>query len=239
MNAFAKKMLDLALPPRCVVSGDPVDEQGMLAPSVWAGLRFIGSPQCKQCGLPFEYEVDESTLCGTCIETAPAYTTARAALAYDDGSRDIILRFKHADQMHAVRAFLPWLKSAGAGFLNEADLIVPVPLHRWRLLKRRYNQAAVMGMTLGRDIGKPCIPDALLRTRSTPSQGHLKRDEREKNVKKAFAINERHKEAVKGKTIVLIDDVYTTGATVQECAKTLLRAGAKTVHVLTLARVVR
>ncbi|MEM6781212.1 MAG: ComF family protein [Pseudomonadota bacterium] len=235
----AHKILDMVLPPRCVVSGKQVDRQGMIAPDVWSGLRFIGSPQCAKCGLPFDYEVEENTICAGCIENEPSFKSARSALVYDDGSRDLVLRFKHADQMHSVLAFLPWLRSAGANILKDADFLVPVPLHRWRLLKRRYNQAAVIAQALGRDIKMPSIPDALLRVRSTPSQGHLRAKERAQNVKKAFAVNERRTERMKGKTIVLIDDVYTTGATVNECTRALLDGGAEAVHVLTLARVVK
>ncbi len=235
----AHKILDLVLPPRCVVSGKEVDRQGMLAPDIWAGLRFIAAPQCARCGLPFDYEVEDTTVCGGCIEDEPDFTSARSALVYDDGSRDLILRFKHADQTHSVLAFLPWLKNAAGGMLENADVLVPVPLHRWRLLKRRYNQAAVMAWAFGRYTDKAVIPDALLRVRSTPSQGHLKAKERADNVKKAFTVNERHKSKLAGKSVILIDDVYTTGATVNECTKALLKAGVKDVHVLTLARVVK
>lgn len=235
----AQKILDLVLPPRCVVSGQEVDRQGMLAPAIWAGLRFIAAPQCARCGLPFDYEVEEATICGGCIEDEPAFASARSALVYDNGSRDLILRFKHADQMHSVRSFLPWLKSAGEEMLKEADYLVPVPLHRWRLLKRRYNQAAVTAWALGRSVNISVIPDALLRVRSTPSQGHLKAKERADNVKKAFAVQERHKSRLAGKTVILIDDVYTTGSTIKECTKTLLQGGVQAVHVLTLARVVK
>lgn len=235
----AQKILDLVLPPRCVVSGVEVDRQGMLAPDIWKGLRFISAPQCECCGLPFDYEVDEGTICAGCIENQPVFTSARSALVYDDGSRDLILRFKHADQMHSVVSFLPWLKTAGDEMLGGVDMLVPVPLHRWRLLKRRYNQAAVMAWALGRFANVPAIPDALLRVRPTPSQGHLKAKERAENVKKAFIVNERHKAGIASKNIVLIDDVLTTGATVNECAKALLDGGAARVDVLTLARVVR
>lgn len=235
----AQKLLDMVLPPRCVVSGKEVDRQGMLAPEVWSSLRFIAAPQCATCGLPFEYEVEDTTICGGCIETEPAFTSARSALVYDDGSRDLVLRFKHADQVHSVLAFLPWLKQAGGQMLVNADYLVPVPLHRWRLLKRRYNQAAIIAWTLGREMKKQTIPDALLRVRATASQGHLRAKEREANVKKAFAVNPRHAGRLAGKSIVLVDDVYTTGSTVNECTKALLKAGVREVHVLTLARVVK
>lgn len=123
--------------------------------------------------------------------------------------------------------------------LHNADAIIPVPLHRWRLLKRRYNQAAIMAHYLGRDTEVSVLYEGLLRTRSTQVQGHLNYEQRRKNVKSAFTINPKCTFNIKGKTLILIDDVYTTGATVKECAKALKKAGAKSIHVLTLARVVR
>ncbi len=231
--------VDAVLPPRCIVSGEMVERQGMIAPLVWADLDFIAEPFCAVCGFPFEFEVEKSSQCASCLANRPPYESARAALKYGDTSRDIILGFKHADKTHAVKAFIPWLKRAGADMLKEADIIVPVPLHFWRLVSRRYNQAALMANALARETGRPVIPDLMRRTRATPSQGHLNAKQRFRNVRRAFALGPGHKETVKGKTILLVDDVYTTGATVRECAKILMKAGAKKVHVLTLARVVR
>ncbi|MGB0720576.1 MAG: ComF family protein, partial [Bdellovibrionales bacterium] len=236
LGAYA---LDTILPPRCVVSGDLVEGQGMLAPKIWAGLDFIASPFCVKCGEPFAFEVEGDLHCTACLDHPPPYETARAALAYNDSSRDLVLGFKHADQTHAVKAFVPWLKLAGADMLAEADALIPVPLHRWRLLKRRYNQAAIMATALSRETGLPVLYDALLRTRATPAQGHMDRDKRAKNVRKAFAVHPKYADAIKGKTLILIDDVYTTGSTVKECTKVLLKSGAARVHILTLARVTK
>lgn len=231
------EILDIILPPRCIVTGDIVERQGMISAQGFAGLYFIGFPHCSCCGVPFEFEVEGTAQCAECLKEPPGYETARSALKYNDRSRDVILGFKHADKTHAVTAFAPWLKRAGEGMLGQADFIVPVPLHRWRLLSRRYNQAALMAFALARETGVKCLPDALARVRATPSQGHMDRKDRADNVRKAFAFNMRYAGQVKGKTIVLVDDVYTTGSTVKECAKVLLGAGAAKVHVLTLARV--
>lgn len=233
--------LNAVLPPRCVMTGEIVERQGALSPKAWADIDFIRNPMCRKCGVPFSFEVEEGdqTHCAPCLDYSPPFETARAALKYNDHSRDLILGFKHADQMHAVVSFIPWLKMAGTDMLKEADALVPVPLHRWRLLKRRYNQAAVIAQYLGKECGVPVLHQGLVRTRSTPTQGHLSHAERAKNVKRAFAVHPRYKSEIEGKTIILIDDVYTTGSTVKECAKTLLNAGAAKVHVLTLARVAR
>jgi ComF family protein len=129
------------------------------------------------------------------------------------------------------------MNRAGGAFLESADALVPVPLHRWRLFHRRYNQSAMLAQQIGILARKPVLHDALRRIRATPVQGHLKRKERQENVKGAFAVSARNKNSVEGKTLVLIDDVLTTGATVNECSRVLLKAGAKQVHVLTLSRV--
>ncbi len=231
--------LNAALPARCVVSGQPVDRQGMLAPHVWAAMDFINRPYCDTCALPFDFEAGDETLCGDCLQDPPAYGKMRAALKYNEASRDLVLGFKHGDQTHAALAMLPMLRRAADDLLARADCIVPVPLHRWRLFVRRYNQAAIMAHYLGRDVQKRVMADALIRKRATASQGHLSTAEREKNVSGAFALNPRRKTMIAGKNILLIDDVYTTGATIRACTKTLIKGGAARVDVLTLARRMR
>ena len=176
--------------------------------------------------------------CGECIDNPKIYNSNRSALAYDDSSRDMILRFKHGDQMHAVKAFIPWLKQAGNLLLTNADIIIPVPLHYWRLVKRRYNQADIIGRELAKHYPNITYSsDTLLRVKNTQSQGHKRAKDRKKNVAKAFAVNPLYN--LEGKNIVIVDDVYTTGATLNECAKMLYRAGASEVNCLTLARVVK
>ena len=217
----------------------------MVAPAYRQQLSFIRAPYCARCAMPFSYRVgeaganDEALICGGCIDHPPHYARGRSALLYDDASRRLILRFKHGDQHQAVRAFTPWMMAAGRDVVDACDLIVPVPLHRWRLLKRRYNQSAMLAVAIGRTSAKDVCLDAILRTRSTPPQGHMARDDRAQNVKGAFTINPQRTEAVRGKNILLIDDVMTTGATLNACTDTLMDAGAKNVDVLTIARVAR
>lgn len=211
----------------------------MLSPASWKKLEFIADPYCTCCGTPFDFEVEKETICGQCLEHPPAFTAARAALKYNDTSRDLVLGFKHADKLYAVKTFTPMLRQAGAGFLAEADVIVPVPLHFWRLVRRRYNQAGLIAQDLGKEAGIPVIPDALQRIRATPPQGHMKAKDRRRNVKGAFACNPKHAKTLAGRHVVLIDDVLTTGSTANECTKVLFEMGAESVHVLAVARAVR
>ncbi len=243
ISAILDRLVECLLPARCPLTGDSVERQGMISPAAWATLRFVADPACAACGMPLtisgETAGDTSLKCADCLTDPPPFGRARSSLVYDDASRKLILGFKHADQTYAVKTFVPWLARAGASFWPDTPLLVPVPLHRWRLLRRRYNQAALLANGLARETGLSCVPDLLLRTRATPTQGHLKAKEREKNVRRAFSMNQGHAEKVKGRHVVLIDDVLTTGATVRECTEVLLKAGASSVNILTIARAVK
>jgi len=230
-------VLDWLLPPVCPATGQDVDVHGTVAPDYWASLRFIRQPFCGQCALPFPHDIggDGEVMCASCLDNPPSFRRGRAALMYDDASKALILRFKHGDQLQAIRTLAPWLTEAGRELIKDADIIMPVPLHRWRFLKRRYNQSALLAMKIGKMAGKPVLADGLARVRATPPQASQKRDARIANVKNAFAV----RGDVKGKTILLIDDVMTTGATLNACTDALLKNGAVAVDVLCIARVVR
>lgn len=229
--------LNLLLPPRCAGSGRVVDAPGMLSPAFWSTLSFIENPFCDTCGTPFGFGAVAGTLCAECIDDAPEFTRARSAVVYNEASRKLVIDFKYGDRLHAVQTFTPWLARAGAALLADADLIVPVPLHYRRLWQRRFNQSAILGEALAKRTGIDFLPDALLRQRHTEKQKGLSRKERHENVRGAFAVNENA--ALRDKTIVLVDDVYTSGATLNECARVLKKAGAAQVYVLTIARVTR
>lgn len=233
-------LLDLLLPPRCLACGARVEDQGGLCAECWRGLAFLGPPQCRTCGYPLPHALPEAPLCGACAAEPPAWDRARAAFRYDDGSRRLILGFKHADRTDIAPAFGRWLARAGGDLLGDAELIAPVPLHRWRLLRRGYNQAAMLAHALARETGLPVVPDLLQRVRATASQQGLSATARLENVTtRAFRVHPWHRRRPAGRRILLIDDVLTTGATAGACARVLQQAGAAGVDVLTLARVVR
>ena len=234
---LAKRALDTLLPPQCLVYSALVDEQGSLCSACWGKITFLGPPQCHVCGLPFEYDLGEGAVCGACARRAPIFRRARSALTYDPASRGLVIAFKYADRTDAAPAYGRWLARAGSGLIAESDLIAPVPLHWTRLFSRRYNQSALLAQALGRQSSLPVATDLLVRRRRTPSQGGLSPYQRHRNVQGAFTVKpKRHFEGLR---ILLIDDVYTTGATVAACSRALLKAGAGAVDVLTLARVQR
>jgi ComF family protein len=239
----AGAMIDALLPPLCLGCHAVVGTPGTLCAACWAKVGWLAPPLCACCGLPFEFDpgiaTGEEVRCAACLRDPPAFARARAVFRYDEASRDLILAFKHADRTHAAPAFGQWLARAGGELLQQADIVAPVPLHWLRLAWRRYNQAALIARRAADAAGKRCVPDLLVRQRRTPSHGELGRAERRRNVRRAFAVPARHACNVRGARILLVDDVFTTGATVDECAKTLLAGGAAAVDVLTLARVVR
>jgi ComF family protein len=229
----------LVMPQRCIGCGETIDGDGAFCAACWGNIRFLGSPLCDGCGFPFDFDVGSDALCGACIADRPAYGRARAVFAYNEHSRGPVLAFKHADRTDIAPAFARLMMTAGGELLTDATLIVPVPLHRLRLVSRRYNQAALLAHALGRRSNIAVAPDLLVRTRRTSSQGGLGPAARRRNVQGAFAIRSGMAEQVAGARILLVDDVLTTGATVEACTRVLMRAGASQVDVLTLARVVR
>lgn len=231
--------LNLILPPRCPITGEIVDTQGVMSSQAWRGLVFISDPRCDHCGIALDFETVDNAKCNQCIDKPPVFYSARAALVYNDTSRNLILGFKHGDKTHLIQSFMPWLRHAGRDLFVRADYLVPVPLHPMRMIARRYNQASLISGALSRAVNIAHLPDALYRVRSTPSQGHLTSDERINNVHNAFDVNPKSAIKIKGKNLVVVDDVYTTGATVNECAKVLYGYGAKNVSILTLARVIQ
>ena len=238
LGRFCLQAVDLLLPPRCLGTGEIVDSQGMITPACWSQLNFIDAPYCNCCGLPFSFGATADMLCAACLDDEPQFDTARACVIYNDISRQMILDFKYGDRLHAVDTFLPWLQRAGAGMLAQTDIIVPVPLHARRLWQRRFNQSALLAQSLARhNQHTTYLPDGLMRKRHTLPQKGLSRKERHENVKNAFAVAPRHTQQLSGKTVMIVDDVYTSGATLNECARILKKAGAAQVFVLTIARV--
>ncbi len=237
MRRTGRLALDALLPPRCLGCGGLVAEPGALCPTCWERIDFLTPPLCACCGTPFELDPGSGATCGGCMRQPPRFRRARAVFRYDDHGKQLILRFKHADRLDMAPTLARWMARAGAELLADADVIAPVPLHWSRLFARRYNQAALLANGLAALTGVPAAPRLLARQRRTVSQGSMGRAQRLKNVRRAFSV--RDPALVDGRSVLLVDDVLTTGATVGECTRALLAAGATAVDILTVARVVR
>lgn len=231
----ARGLLDLLLPMRDF-DGEPALNSGLSA-KAWARITFLEDPVCDGCGSPWEFDPGPGVRCAACEARPRAFDRARAACLYDETSRDLVLQLKHADRTDLAGLMARWLSRAGAPLLADAEVVAPVPLHRWRLLRRRYNQAAEMARPLARAHGLDFIPDALVRARDTGTQGGKSAAGRRRNVAGAFAVPERLRDRLAGKRVLLVDDVLTTGATAHACARALKAAGAVAVDVAVIAKV--
>jgi ComF family protein len=232
-----RALTDAIVPAVCVACRTPIATHDELCGACWRQVAFIRPPVCDRLGLPLPFSTGDVAISAAAAANPPVYARARAVAAFDGIIRDLIHGFKYADRHDARRLFGRWLAQAGAELLATADMLVPVPLARWRLLRRQFNQAAILAQELSRSTGIPFDPHILRRTRATASQVGLSHEERRRNVRGAFDVASRRANALSGRRIVLIDDVITTGATVEACARALLAAGAGQVDVLALALV--
>ena len=233
VTKFGRAALDLLLPPYCPLCDNPVSAPELLCASCFAGTSFISDPKCDRCGVAFES--GESRLCEACSDRPPNYRQARGALSYDAGGRHLVLPLKHGDRTELAKVLAPMVARAGSALLARADVMVPVPLHRRRLFRRRYNQAVLLAAEVSRLTEVPVMRDALIRTKPTAPMGDKPAEERKQAVQNVFAM--RAGRSVAGKQVLLIDDVMTSGATVEACTEVLTAAGAAAVDVLVAARV--
>ncbi len=236
VRAVLRTVLDLALPPLCPACRDPVEGQA-LCPACWSKLSFISRPYCERLGIPFVYDPGPGILSMEAIADPPAYQRARAAVRFDEISRALVHALKYGDRLDLAPMMGRWISHAGRELLAEADALIPVPLHWRRLWARRFNQSAMLAAAISTARGVPVAAGALKRVKPTAQQVGLSRTERAANVQGAFRVPPEGRGAVAGRRLVLVDDVLTSGATVDGCARALLRAGAANVDVLIFARV--
>lgn len=216
-----------------------VGDSGGICAQCWQKLNFIQSPFCESCGYPHEFDMGQGAQCAACMANAPEYHGHRSVLHFDDASKRLVHDLKYYDKPLMLESFARWMLQLEPQWLDLPNLLlVPVPIHRWRLLKRKYNQSALLAKKLASMKPLEVGYDALLRVKNRPPQASLPRQQRLKNLSGAFKVHPRWAETIKGRPIMLIDDVMTTGATVNACAKALKKAGSGRVYCLTLARTV-
>jgi ComF family protein len=230
-------MADALVPPSCLNCRAALMSRDALCPACWRQVRFIRPPLCDRLGIPLTWGHGERVISAAAAAEPPVYDRARAALHFDHVARDMIHAFKYGDRHDSRRLFARWMVIAGADLLSEADFIVPVPLHRWRLMTRRYNQAALLCQDLATLCGVAWRSDVLLRVKNTRQQVGLSEAERRDNMAGAFRVPPSKAAAISGKAVVIVDDVITTGATISAATRALRRAGARRVDVLALAMV--
>jgi len=238
LHAALRQVLDVGLPPLCPACREPLGDGVGLCASCWSKLSFIEPPYCARLGIPFTYDPGPGLLSMEAIANPPAYARARAAVRYDEIARTLVLGFKYGDRLDLARMMGRWMARAGHELTREADALVPVPLHWRRLWARRFNQSAALAMAISQLCGVPVRHEALRRVRATPQQVGLTKPQRADNVQGAFRVPAERKAEIAGRRLLLIDDVLTSGATADTCARALLRAGAASVDVLVFARVV-
>jgi predicted amidophosphoribosyltransferase len=230
--------VDFALPPRCPGCGTIVDGDHRFCGRCWLSLHFLGGPACARCALPLPHDIGPDALCGACLQHPPTFDRAAAAVAYGEVARTVALRLKYG-RKPAVARMMAGQMARLVGKIPDGALVAAVPLHRWRLWRRGYNQALLIARGVAERAGRECVPDLLVRIRSTPVLRGLGRKARVKAVAGAFLVPVAYRSRLAGQTVLLVDDVFTSGATAEACARALKRAGAGEVRLLCWARVLR
>lgn len=238
LRGVLRLALDVALPPLCPSCREPLGDGVGLCATCWSKLSFIEKPYCARLGIPFTYDPGPGLLSMEAIASPPAYDRARAAVRYDEIARALVISFKFSDRLDLAPMMGRWMARAGRELLEDADALVPVPLHWRRLWARRFNQAATLCGVISEIASVPVLHGGIKRVRATPQQVGLSKPQRADNVQGAFRVPPEAKARIAGKRLILVDDVLTSGATVDTCARALLRAGAAHVDVLVFARVV-
>ena len=239
MQLFGKAVLNTVYPPSCLACRAAIAESDQLCPRCWTQMRFIERPYCERLGTPFAQDLGNGIISPQAYPDPPVYTRARAVTHFEDGpARQLVHRLKYGDRMELARPMGRWMARAGAELLAEADVLVPVPLHDNKLGARRFNQAMTLAQSISAHCALPVASSALKRVKATVPQVGLSKIQRASNVQGAFRVLPEAAFEIKDLRVVLVDDVLTSGATLNAASRALLRGGARSVDVLVFARVV-
>ncbi len=241
IRTFLSKIINFIYPPQCFLCKKILYNEDGICFDCLSKFDFVSEPRCDRCGYPFEFATktkhNKKLLCPNCIKALPKFNKCISSVKYNDASKKILLPFKHGDKTGYAKFIAKIMSSTGTQLLEKSDFIIPVPIHISRMMKRKYNQSSLIVSFISKHSNKPALYNTLIRSKATQSQGHLSPRQRKQNVANVFIVN--NPSQIIGKNIILIDDVFTSGATVNECAKALKKAGAKDINVLTFARVVK
>ena len=234
---IVRQSLDLLFPPQCGLCREIIADNGEICGDCWQKLNFISDPLCNQCGYPHEFDMGAEAQCAACMANPPEFHGHRSALYYDEHSKRLVTDLKYYDKPIMVRRLAQWMsQSAPDWLMKENVLLIPIPLHRYRLWKRKYNQSALLAKEIARQYKLEVALEGVIRIRNSPPQASLPRTKRLGNLKNTFMLHPKLE--AKNRTIILVDDVMTTGATINACAKLLKKAGASRILCITLARTV-
>ncbi len=235
MMNWIKIILELIFPKKCIIcKSHRINSH--LCIDCWKKIDFISKPNCSVCSYSFEYEPLKEALCGACILSYPMYDKAIAAFKYNENSKELIHQFKYKDNLHILNFLADLLSMSGKDIIKQTDIITVVPMHKKKFLKRGYNQAALLAMKIAKKYNLKYLPELLIKKKNIIPQADLKKKERIENVKNVFKYNYKYLNCVEGKNILLIDDVITTGATINECCKILKDKNPNKIFVLALAK---
>lgn len=230
-----KHLLNFLFPEKCLICEKHI-EQNKICNDCWGKCTFITKPYCSLCSHPFEYETSDNAICGACVMKKPKYDRGISIFKYDEYSKKLIHSFKYKDQLHILDYFINLIINRAKDILDNTDIIAPIPIHKHKLLKRGYNQAALLAFNVAKKTKIYYCPQLLIKDKSTPPQAGLNKSQREKNIKNSFKLNSKFSKNIEGKKILLIDDVITTGATIKECCKILQKAKPAKIFVISLAK---
>ena len=241
ISKIFNKILKVIFPPKCVLCDKIIEDEDSLCSDCWKKIKFIKEPFCNKCSTPFEFEVSDDDICLSCMKNKPLYIKSRSAVVYDSEVSKIIFKFKFYDKLHLKRFMGKCMCRASSDIIDNIDILIPIPLHKKRLIYRKYNQSLLLANEIAKNSGKIVIHDFLYKIKYTVPQASLKQSERQTNLKNKFAINPKYLndiEKYKNLGFAIVDDVITTGSTVNECIKILNKAGINKVYSISFAKTV-